>query len=264
MRTVITALVTVSLVIAGSSRVARACSCVRVSDADDMKQADQVFLARASKERRVGQQLVQRLDVLHVLKGKPGKRFTLKRASNTICDRSFRDKEVALVFARRGAGAVSICAGNYDLKAVQLERMASYIKLSRVRTATPNLVAMQAALATALKGYLHDRPRVPVRYKPLAGQQARVGTSTLRFGDKRLKHAAEIRTALSSGPVLYVAGRYHREGYNFRVLLLHTGRGRFETLARWGAETKSTPIPTLTPLGARAPVPISPKSPAQR
>ena len=53
MRTVITALVTVCLVIAGSPRVARACSCLRVSDAHDMKQADQVFLARASKERRL-------------------------------------------------------------------------------------------------------------------------------------------------------------------------------------------------------------------
>lgn len=244
---------TALLALAGAPRTADACSCMSRSADQYFKQAQLVFMARAGKEQREGKRTRQALNVLHTLKGRPGKVFNLRRpgGSRSTCDRIFREGEVALVLVVKGA--VSVCAGNYDLKAVQLEKMASYFELGRkiARTRPPRLKEIRTALAVALKGRLDNRSSVPVTYKPLADKRARIGKCTLHFGSNRLKHAAEIDAALHSGPLLFVKGRYNMESYDFRVLLRAVkGKGTkkgYETLARWGKVTRAASIPNLKP-----------------
>lgn len=222
----------------GPAPRAEACSCVGRSPAEYVAGADLVFFARAGKERAVRGRGIQPLEVLHALKGRPGKVFALSRPKGALstCDRTFRAGEVALVFITKGGA--SVCDGNYDLKAVHLAQLAELLKAGRPAPSPPDLAALRAALGTALGAYLHERPRVPVTWAPLAGRVAQVGKTTLDFVANRLKHAVELRQALRAGPLTFVEGFYGLEGFAFRVLLREAGRGSFETLALWGAERK--------------------------
>ena len=249
MRTTLPAATAALMLLTAAPRTPDACSCLGQPPERHVEQAQHVFLARAGKLSRRGKRTRQPLTVLHTLKGKPGKVYPLSRPAGprSTCDRSFKEGEVALVFVTRGS--VSICGGNYDLEAVQLKQMDRYLKAGRQKTTAPGAAAIGQGLAAALKGYLHGRPRVPVTLGRLHGKKARIGKTELYFTRKRLKHSAELHAALRAGPLLYLAGRYNVEGYDFRVLLLRKpGKaGTFETLARWGAEQQAAPIPGLSP-----------------
>jgi len=68
-----------------------ACSCIEQSPKDSVDGADQVFLARARTDVATKGGFSQDFDVLHVLKGAPGKTFTWHRTEkNPLLDRSTR------------------------------------------------------------------------------------------------------------------------------------------------------------------------------
>jgi len=252
-RLIATLVVAALIVLATPARRADACSCIGQAPEQYVKQADLVFFARPGKQRTEGKRTIQPLEVLHTLKGTPGKVYRLSRPRDQIstCDSQFKPGAVALVFINKGAA--SVCAGNYDLQVVQLEKMADYLRLGTPPAGAPDLDAVRATLEAALLGYLHDRPTVPVNYAPLAGQKARTGKTTLVFGKNRLKHAVDLRQAVTSGPLVFVSGVYGMEGYAFRLLALRkTGPGAklaYEALARWGAERsrRGAPGPNIGP-----------------
>jgi hypothetical protein len=222
---------------------ASACSCIGGTPEHYFQEADLVFFARAGGEKTTGNIVVQPLEVLRSLKGRPGRIYQLSRPASArgMCSRTYKRGEIALVFITKGEA--SVCGGNYDLEAVHLEKMGEYLKLGRPAPLAADLPGVRAALETGLRRYLHARPLVPVTWAPLAGRMAHVGKSSLSFIRHRLKHAVELRHALASGPVIYVEGYYGLEGFAFRTLILHRGRDRagkdiYETLATWGAERK--------------------------
>lgn len=220
---------------------ARACSCVRPSaPAAYIDKADQVFFAKAQAPRHAkrSDKVVQSLDVLHALKGRPGKVFRLVRdaGQRSTCDRRFRKGEVALVFVVHGR--VGLCAGNLPL-ARHRRHLAEFLARSgpgSYKPSKPTLEAFRRTFELLLAPYLHARPDVPVIYPPGDGRSIKIGKTKLSFvrrADPR--RAVEITDAVRHGPIHLISGRYRREGYAFTALLYRKGR-RFEVLYRWAAE----------------------------
>lgn len=217
------------------ARKAEACSCVLRSPEQYVEASDLVFFARAQKASTVGKDEVQPLTVLHSLKGRPGKEYKLTRPGRvmTPCSRIFLPGEVALVFIKNGGA--SICDGNYDLAAVQLEKTADYLNLGKPAPTTPDLPGVREALIAGLGPHLNVRSITPVNYAPLAEAQVQAGKTTFHFVRGRLKHAVDMHHALRAGPLVFAKGRYGLVGYNFSVLLLHLGESKYEVLAAKGA-----------------------------
>jgi hypothetical protein len=101
---------------------------------------------------------------------------------------------------------------------------------------------VQRVVKELLVPYLHDRPRVPITYRRLAGKSFKQGKSTLTFVKARRKDAIEITRAVSRGRAHLIEGLYHLEGFGFRALLL-TGTGKrkhkIEVLYKSGWERRA-------------------------
>jgi hypothetical protein len=212
---------------------AAACSCKQQPPSAYLKQADVVFLGRAGKVIEKSGKRLQPFTVLLPIKGVPGKTFTQVRPKvRPPCDRSYTPGEVAVVFAHKGN--IDLCAGNFPMEA-QLPHLDTYLGGGK-KAAAVDLAALRFALETMLRPYLHDRPRVPVAYAPLAGKKLRIGKTTLPVVRKRGgKSMIHVSRAVSAGDVRLVSGSYGTEGFWFDLLLLKRG-ATFEVLDKHGAE----------------------------
>jgi hypothetical protein len=216
-------------------------SCASRTAKQYVDQADLVFLGRAGPIKVKGKRSYQPISVLQVLKGKPGKVFTRVRMANVAMpnDRVYKAGEVALFFVNKGE--VDLCSGNFPIGA-QMERMAEYLELGRGRAGALTVAMVQRVVTELLVPYLHDRPRVPITYRPLAGKSFNRGKSALFFVKSRRKDAVEITRAVSRGRAHLIEGFYHLEGFGFRALLLSGAgkrRSKIEVLHKSGWERRS-------------------------
>ncbi|MBI5480051.1 MAG: hypothetical protein HY906_14385 [Deltaproteobacteria bacterium] len=231
MRRAVPTVLALVLTLAGP-RPADACSCVRISSATDMQNADAVFFGRAGQRVVRGGLEEQAIKVLHVLKGKPGATFLLRRQGGVIstCDRHFDPDEVALVFARQGA--VGVCAGNYALE-VQAPRLPEYFALAEVKPTPTPLPALEAAIARGLGAELKGVAEVPVLDAALAGTVGRAGSTRLVFAKEVPgTNGLTLRAAESSGPVHHVAGEWLQTGTKFETVL-YGARAPYQVLGAW-------------------------------
>ncbi|MFO0749052.1 MAG: hypothetical protein U1F43_25820 [Myxococcota bacterium] len=172
-----------------ASAPARACSCAGRPPLDYFAAADAVFVGVAPPTPAVA----QRMQVLHVLKGRPGKSVALAagRAADDGCAAAYQAGEVALVFVK--AGRVSVCDGNYALSVMLADP-----GLEQVFAAAPGKPepASDAALAQAFEATL----------------------TPYRHGRARWDGVV-VDTAQRRGTLTFIAGRYPAEGVRFAVLV---------------------------------------------
>ena len=227
------AALTLLAALAAWPRPARA-SCAPRTPAQYVKQARHVFLGRAGPVTVKGTSSRQPITVLHVIRGKPGRVFTrVRKAGVTIPnDRVIEKGEVALFFVNKGQ--IHLCSGNFPL-ALQMRHMATYLALGRGKAGEVGQAAIQRVVRALLLPYLHDRARIPVTFKPLAGKRFRQWKSELVFVGARRKDAIEIE-AQRRGKLILVSGVYHLEGFHFHALLMSRGKGKLELLYRAGWE----------------------------
>jgi len=102
------------------------------------------------------------------------------------------------------------------------------------------LAVLKKGLAAGLKGYLHNRRVVRIRYAPLAGKKIVLGKSKLpiRRPLKGKKNRSELHlaTSFTHGALSYVSGSYPIEGYSFSVLILDRGKAGLDVLNVEGVE----------------------------
>jgi hypothetical protein len=232
--------------------VSMACDCPRGSPESHFKAADLVFIARAEKPK-TGRKSTQRLVVLHALKGKPGRSFTITRPGAVIsnCDRTFREGEVDLVFVVKDK--VEMCHGNYGMKwQWQQKQIPPLLRLAHGEPKAPTQTAFRAALSAALGPLVKGRTSVPVKYRPWTGKTLKVGKTTFSFTKTFPKSVVAVRDAVRHGPLHYISGIYHLQGHAFAVLLLDRG-GKPQVVYQVGekvppARTSRGPaIPVLPP-----------------
>ena len=231
--------------------VTQACDCPRGSAESHYKGADLVFIGRAEKPRSV-RKFTQRLVVLHTLKGKPGRAFTITRPANTIsgCDRTYRPGEVDLVFVVKGK--VTLCAGNYGMKwHWKQKQIAPLLRMTR-KPAPPTLSGLRAALAAALGPLVKGKKAVPIKFKPWTGRSLSVGKTTFTFTRHFPKTVVAIHHAARFGPLHFIAGIYHLKGHAFAVLLIERN-GRQEVVYQAGERqpagrtSRGPDVPRLSP-----------------
>jgi hypothetical protein len=204
MWTKLTALAVCAGLLTLSPGAADACSCMSREPADYVASADQVFIGRGHAERNVGNQTVQRVDVLHALKGAvPGGRIETRRPANEGggCDRTFSVGEIALVFTSKGK--ISYCDGNYALSVV-LPRMHDYLgALGGAGPAKAEVVA-QALTSGQVGEGLPRKGRVAVALPAHQGKTIQVGGRSFAFvGAER--GALVIKEAVTRGTLHFVS-----------------------------------------------------------
>lgn len=214
----------IAFVLAGVWGVSQACDCPRRTPESHFAAADLVFIGRA-EEPQFGQSFTQRLAVLHTLKGKPGRSFTIVRAATTMsnCDRTYRAGEVDLVFVVKGQ--VDLCHGNYGLKwQWKQHQLAPLLRLAHGKPAPPTRPAFRAALVAALGPLLKGSTSVPVKYEPWTGKSLSIGRTIFDFTRLFPKSVVAVDKAVRHGALHYFSGIYHLQGYAFAVLLQQRGR----------------------------------------
>ena len=196
-RTIVLAGLVVAL--ASTHRRAEACSCVEWPPEKRMADASQVFLGRYLRPGPDGDGSKLRFEVLDSLKGEVGHTFELPRQSELECERSFTDRELALVLVVKGR--IPICAGNFDLDKL-MPTLGEYFALSGHASPAPTMDAIKVALA----GKLGHARKLTMYAPQLAGKAVQVGATKISFVDSR----GEVLPALSgatSGSVSYVVLR---------------------------------------------------------
>ncbi len=212
-----------------------------MSPAQYLEQADRVYLARAEKETIKGKERHLTFSVLLTIKGKAARTWTLSRDVGELspCPVAFKVGDAALLFIDKGT--VSLCSGNFPINA-HLVKMDRYLRLvpAGKKKRSPPLAALKAALSRGLKGYLHDRTRVPVHHIGLKGRKMKLGKTAMPVvGPPGKKGTAGviINKAMTRGPVHFISGFYSTEGVSFQVLLHEQQMtGKFRVLGWAGAE----------------------------
>ena len=141
----------------GFSTPAEACSCIAKTQQQYFDQATDVFVGKANGVHK-GKYVVDKLEVLTVLKGDPIKPFPV--FNTEACDRTFFPYEIAIVFFHNNK--VSICSGNYSLPN-QLAGLIDLLKAAKAKQVPSKKVAT-SALQEVLLPYLHDRKKLFVTY----------------------------------------------------------------------------------------------------
>lgn len=212
----------VSLVFLADFSNAEACSCVGITTAESVAQADRVVVARVGEEVRTKATIKRQFKVLHTFKGKADPSFTWVQNGASPCAPSYSSGDVVVLFA--SGESLSLCLGNFG--SIQLKQVPALIKASGQKSKTVSLKAMKVALREGLAGYLHERPKVRALYEPLQGKSLQLGKSRIRFGSRsKMQIPLMIEHAHEIGTLILVSGTYGTEGLTFRVLLVKTGKG---------------------------------------
>ncbi len=185
--------------LAGAPRRAAACSCVDWPPEKRMADASQVFLGRYLRPGPEGDGSKLRFEVLHALKGELGHVFELPRQTELECERSFQDRELALVLVVKGR--IPICAGNFDLDKL-MPTLGDYLTLGGNASPAPAMDAIKLALAGRL-GHAH---KLNVYAPTLKGKTAQIGATRLSFVDVKGEELYAV-SGVTSGPVTYVVLR---------------------------------------------------------
>jgi hypothetical protein len=166
----------VVLVALAVPRLAAACGCVDWPAERQMAEADQVFVGRYVRPGPDDEGDKLRFDVLESLKGDVGHRFEITRPPEGDCERSFENKELAVVFVAKGH--VPVCGGNVDIdKALPL--LGDYLTLAGHAQPEPSLAVMKIALA----GRLGSTRKLKVYAPTLTGKSVTVGSTQVSFVD---------------------------------------------------------------------------------
>ena len=203
--------------------VSEACDCPRGSPASHFKTADLIFIGRADKPK-FGRKFTQRLVVLHTLKGKPGRTFTIVRPGAMIsgCDRSLRAGEVDLIFVVNNK--IEMCHGNYGMKWQWTQnQIAPLLRLAHKKPATPTRAAFRATLKAALGPMVKGRKAVPIKYEPWTGKSLKIDRTTFSFTKTFPKTVVAVHHAVRYGKLHYISGIYHLKSHAFAVLLIDQG-----------------------------------------
>lgn len=217
---------------------AAACDCPRRSLAEHFAAADLVFLGDAGPAETRGRWRTQPVTVWEALKGRPGKRFVIKRRADVVegCDVWFGEGEVVLVFAT--GGNVTACAGNVGM-AWQLPRLDELLGALPGPAVKPTLETFRRAFEETLSSWVGDHPALSVAYAPLAGQTVALGPGRLTFVADASPAALEIQSALVVGRLHYVRGRLAKHDLDVAVLLLRSG----DHLLLVGRRVRQGPLP---------------------
>ncbi len=207
------ALVTTPLVLAADT--AHACSCVARSFAEHAKTETRVVLARAGKPVKTGDALKQTFTVLVTFKGPAQPTFVLDRRATPPCKADYAENEIAILFS--SDTQLDPCHGNLPLKS-QAADLPSILAATGTKKTDATVPVVEAAVRELAK-FLHQRPQIPVRYAPLAGQSFTVDKSKLTFSKKSASDDIEVSAAFTAGDVAFVQGRYKREGVRFHAVL---------------------------------------------
>lgn len=159
---------------------AAACSCIAREPSQYVAEASIAFVGRAVDVQQTERTATTRLEVLHAIKGSPGREHVIRRPGSmaSSCDRTFERGEVALVLVAAD-GDVSICAGNYAIE-MQLPRLMEYLALGPdARTPAP-----PEAVAAAVAAIPGPGART-VLDRQSAGRSVTVGTTPVRFVARR-------------------------------------------------------------------------------
>jgi hypothetical protein len=182
-------------------RVSSACSCVDWPAERQMAEADQVFVGRYVRPGPDEEGGKLRFDVLESLKGEVGHRFEIPRPPDNDCERSFQNKELAIVFVTKGR--VPVCGGNIDIDKA-LPSLGSYLTLAGHAQTAPSLAAMKVALA----GRLGSARKLKVYAPALKGRTLSMGSTQLSFIDG---NGEDLPAAdgVTSSVISYVVLRAH-------------------------------------------------------
>ncbi len=219
------AIIAACLLLAPAPR-AHACSCVEMTPAQYIKQADQVYLAKAGKLQTRGKERRRTFEVLLTIKGEATRKWTrvTDAGAESPCPVRFDDGAATLLFIKKGT--LFLCSGNFPMGG-HLQDMGKYLAKVKPTAADKGgvpLEVMNAALFKALAGYLHGRPKVPLHHKALKGKQLKLGKTTMpvvgRAKNPRKTKGVVMGRAMRRGDVHYITGTYPTEGLAFSVLLL--------------------------------------------
>ncbi len=208
------ALATAPLVLAADT--ADACSCVARPFSDHAKTEKRVVLARAGKPIKNGDALEQRFTVLATFKGPADPTFTLDRRATPPCATNYKEGEIAILMS--SDTQLDPCHGNVSLESMASQFPAIVAATGTARTDAP-LPAIEQAIRIALPKFLHQRPEIPVQYRSYAGTSITIDKSKLTFSAAANAQAISLETSFVAANVVFVSGRYKREGVRFTVLL---------------------------------------------
>lgn len=199
---------------------AEACSCVPRTLAEHAKTETRVVLARAGKQVKTGDALKQTFTVLATFKGPAQTTFVLDRRATPPCKADYAENEIAILFS--SDTQLDPCHGNLPL-ASQANQLSSILAATGTKQTDATAPAVEAAVRELSK-FLHDRPQIPVRYPPLAGQAFTIGKSKLTFAKLAATDDIELSNAFTAGTAAVVQGRYKREGVRFLIVLYLEGK----------------------------------------
>lgn len=222
--TLLTALAGALAVLLVTAVPTHACSCVEAKPAEYLKQADTVFVGRASAPVLEGNERAQTFHVYAALKGELGRTFTHRRPAGkrTSCDVWYRAGEVALVFVT--GGKIQRCAGNHALS-VMLPDLATCLSYGADKTETLWPEELRKAFEVTLEPYLHKRKKVWVLYPSLDGKEVKVKGTTFAFTKTARKGMLRIEAGFTRGLLHFVDAFFEPEGVRLRVLLGHAKAG---------------------------------------
>jgi hypothetical protein len=182
-------------------RVSAACSCVDWPAERQMAEADQVFVGRYVRPGPDEDGTKLRFDVIESLKGEVGHRFEIPRPPDSDCERSFQNKELAIVFVAKNR--VPVCGGNVDIDKA-LPSLGDYLTLAGRAQPAPSLAAMKVALA----GRLGSARKLKVYAPTLKGKTVSIDSTQVSFTDSNGEDLPAA-SGVTSSVISYVVLRAH-------------------------------------------------------
>lgn len=200
---------------------AHACSCVPRSYAEHAKTETRVVLARAGKPIKSGDALKQTFTVLATFKGPVQPTFLLDRRATPPCKADYAENEIAILMT--SDDQLDPCHGNEPL-AGPAKDLPAILAATGTKQTDATIDVVEVAIREALPKFLHQRPKIPVRYAPLAGKSFTIDKSTLTVAKTAATDEIELVKAFTAGSVAFVQGRYKREGVRFLAVLYLDGK----------------------------------------
>jgi hypothetical protein len=222
------------MALVAAAREASACSCVERSFAAHAKAENRVFLARAGKPVKNGDALQQKFTILSTFKGPKESEFLLDRPATPPCASNYAENEIAILFT--SDGDLDPCHGNRPF-VEQAPHLAAILKAVGTAKKAGDAKAIEVALGTVLKPYLHQRPRIGVHHAPLAGKSFQLDKSKLVYEKTGGANSVKITSAVTTGTVTFVTGRYDREGLRFSAVLLLGSDNKWTVIDSSAVET---------------------------